>query len=146
MNTGMFRKHNEVYLLVKEFWVGAGTLRKVSSDDFVHGTPLGDLRIGVMIDEVFDGDALLPFPVAGSSTLADAKSNEVCVIFNRADICLMEERKPPVAQTVSSGVLRDSLETLADPPKCENQTAQVLSENFTVGLSKVDDQPEVTIG
>ena len=56
---GIFRKHDEVYLSLKEV-VGSGTLRKVFPSDFIYGTPLAG-RIGVMIDDVFNDGAELPF-------------------------------------------------------------------------------------
>ncbi len=96
---GLLKKHDEVYLLSEGAVVGTGTLRKVLPSDFLHGSRLGDLRLGVMIDDVYDKNAILPSSSGSVRTLKEAFDMEVCVLWNISDVLLINDGKS-IRQTV----------------------------------------------
>ena len=77
----VFRKHDEVYMKIEDVIVGAGTLRKVSASDLLHGSPRGDSWFGIMIDDGFGEDRKLLFPLRDALTLQYAFDIEVCGLW-----------------------------------------------------------------
>ena len=88
----IFRKQDNVLLSIGKVIVGSGTLRKVSPLDCINGDVLGSLRVGVMVDDVFDEDAVLPFPVGDTLLLKDALERDVCILWRSLDLDLLSKR------------------------------------------------------
>ena len=68
-----FRKHKEVILQSDKFRIGGGTLLKVLPEDILCGTKLGLDRVAVLIDDVFELDDDIPYPVGNVVKMCDAK-------------------------------------------------------------------------
>ena len=126
----VFKKHDEVYLKIEDVIVGVGTLRKVSPSDLLHGSSLGDSRFGIMIDEVFDEDAKLLFPLGDALTLHGAFQMEVCVLWNILDVSLVKDTISPLDKR-----------SAADGGN-EIDTTHSLGENPLVGFPDFDTAPE----
>ena len=83
---GAFRKHDEVLLSIGDRIVGAGTLHKVFPYDNLQGETLGDNRVAVLIDDAFDSDCDIPYPINHLKKLRDAK--DYTILQGRADLQL----------------------------------------------------------
>ena len=79
-----FQKHDEVLLCLGPSVVGAGTLQKVLPNDILQGVPLGDGRFAVYVDNAFDSECDIPYPIKHAEKLKDKK--DFVIIWDSADV------------------------------------------------------------
>jgi hypothetical protein len=82
----LFCKGSEVYLYSHGAIAGRGIVIKDQSTDILQKVPLWNSRVGVLITEVSDTNALLPYPVKGLLSLGNAIDENI--IWNSADLRL----------------------------------------------------------
>jgi hypothetical protein len=87
------KKHDSVFLENEKFIVGLGTVQKVLPDDVLRGTRLGDDRVAVLIEDVFDSDDDIPYPSGNVVKLSDAK--DFVVLWDRANTKLFTQQTSP---------------------------------------------------
>src|SRR5450759_1881612 len=83
-----FQKYDRVVLSIDNTIVGGGTLQKVLPQDIFHGVTLGDNLVAVFVDDAFDWDCDLPYPIKNLKTLGDAV--DYVVLWDRGDVDLLK--------------------------------------------------------
>jgi hypothetical protein len=87
-----FSKGDQVKLLVGGHHVGNGTVMKILETDSIHSMPLGEGRIGVLVESSIYNSTRLPVPTTTNQFLSDTIDSYV--IWYNYDACLSSLPNP----------------------------------------------------
>ena len=93
-----FQKYDRVVLSIGNTIVGGGTVQKVLPQDIFHGVTLGDNLVAVFVEDAFDWDCDLPYPIKNLKTLGNAV--DYVVLWDQGDVDLIVVPKVVVPKNV----------------------------------------------
>jgi hypothetical protein len=109
---GTLKKHDEVMLHMEDTIVGYGTLQKVLPADIFGGVTLGMDRVVVLIEDAFDSDLDLPYPLENTRKLGDAKDK--LVLWDIAQMHCHQEANPTLQSSPTSTTIGREIPTKTD--------------------------------